>query len=329
MLDVSVVIPNFNRAGLLKRALESVAAQTGTPAGVVVVDNGSTDGSAECARESGAQVIRFPANLGFARAVNEAARECSARYIMVLNNDAVLAPECLARLYEAADRSGAAFAAPMVLSEANPAVIDASWDLLSFSGCALRAGHGSVLAGPFLSARTIQFAPFTALLLRTSVFKALNGLNEDLGTYMEDVEFGLRCAFHGRAGVYEPSARAVHRGSATDGAWSGRMVGQISRNQLLIVAMHWPDRLGFGLAWKVAAGQALWGLLALRHGRFIDWLGGKRDAMRLYGRLRALPRHAPPQVLATVLGKSDAELRSLARGAFWNLYRLLTPTGGA
>lgn len=328
MLDVSVVIPNFNRAGLLKRALESVAAQTGTPRVVVVVDNGSTDGSVECAGESGAEVIRFPANLGFARAVNEAARECKARYIMVLNNDAVLAPECLARLCEAADRTGAAFAAPLVVSEANPAVIDAAWDVLSPSGCALRAGHGSPLAEPFLSPRPIQYAPFTALLLRTSVFKALNGLNEDLGTYMEDVEFGLRCAIHGEAGVYEPSARAAHRGSATDGVWSGRMVRQISRNQMLMVALHWPNPIGFQMAWKVIVGQSLWGLLALRHGRFTEWVRGKYEAMHLYGQLRALPRQATPEILAAVLGRSDVEIHRLARGAYWDLYRLLTPSGG-
>jgi GT2 family glycosyltransferase len=329
MLDVSVVIPNFNRAGLLQRALDSVAAQTEAPAAIVVVDNGSTDDSVECAKRSGALVIRFQTNQGFARAVNEAAQECKARYIMVLNNDAVLAPECLARLCEAADRSEAAFAAPLVLSEADPNQIDGAWDLLSLSGCSFRAGRGFPLAEPFLSSRTIRFAPFTALLVRTSVFKELNGLNEDLGTYMEDVEFCLRCALTGQSGIYEPQARATHRGSATDGVWSDRMVRQIARNQLLLTAMHWPNPLGFRLAWTVLAGQALWGLSALRHGRALDWLRGKRDAAALYRQLRSLPRLAPPEVLLPLLRDSEAELRSLARGPDWCIYRMLTQSGGA
>ncbi len=329
MLDVSVVIPNFNRAGLLKRALESVAAQSETVVEAVVVDNGSTDGSAECAEGSGAQVIRFEANLGFARAVNEAARRCKARYIMVLNNDAILAPDCLARLCAAADGAGAAFAAPLVVSESNPDTLDATWDLLSMSGCAFRAGHGALLAEPFLSPRPIRFAPFTALLVRRSVFLALNGLNEDLGTYMEDVEFGLRCSIAGHVGVYEPAARAAHQGSATDGRWSGRMVRLISRNQLLLVAMHWPEPMGLRLAWTVAVGQALWGLSALRHGRTIEWLKGKHDAMALYGQLRALPRLASPDVFGSLLRDSESELRSLAHGAYWRLYSLLTRPGGA
>lgn len=329
MLDVSVVIPNFNRAGLLERALESVAAQTDAPGGVVVVDNGSTDGSVECAERYGAQVIRFETNLGFARAVNEAARQCKARYIMVLNNDAVLAPECLARLCEAAERSEAAFAAPLVLSETDPSKLDGAWDLLSLSGCALRAGHGSPLAEPFLTSRSIRFAPFTALLVRTSVFKALNGLSEDLGTYMEDVEFGLRCALNGQSGVYEPQARAMHRGSATDGAWSGRMVRQIARNQLLLTALHWPNPMGFRLAWTVFVGQLLWGLSAVRRGRALDWLGGKREAASMYGQFRTLPRLASPEILVRLLRESETELRSLAKGAYWRVYRMLTPFGGA
>ena len=329
MLDVSVVIPNFNRADLLERALESVAAQSAPPAEVVVVDNGSTDGSVGCAERFGARVIRFQTNQGFARAVNEAAHGCNARYIMVLNNDAVLAPECLARLCEAADRSEAAFAAPMVLSEADPNMLDAAWDQLSLSGCAFRAGHGSALAEPYLSPRSIRFAPFTAVLVRTSILKALNGLNEDLGTYMEDVEFGLRCALSGRFGVYEPSARATHRGSATDGAWSGRMVRRISRNQVLLVALHWPNPMGLRMAWSVFVGQGLWGLSALRHGRALEWLRGKREAAGLYNQLRSLPRLAPPGTLLPVLSESESALRSLAHGTYWRVYRLLTPSGGA
>ncbi len=328
MLDVSVVIPNFNRADLLERALKSVAAQSDPPAEVVVVDNGSTDGSVECAERFGVRVIRYQTNLGFSRAVNEASAGCATKFIMVLNNDAVLAPECLARLCEAADRSEAAFAAPMVLSEADPNTLDAAWDLLSLSGCALRAGHGSALVEPYLSPRSIQFAPFTAVLVRTTVLKALNGLNEDLGTYMEDVEFGLRCALSGRSGVYEPSARATHRGSATDGAWSARMVRRISRNQLLLVALHWPNPMGLRMAWTVFVGQALWGLSALRHGRALEWLRGKREAAGLYDQLRSLPRLAPPETLLALLSESDSALRSLAHGTYWRVYRLLTPSGG-
>jgi GT2 family glycosyltransferase len=329
MLDVSVVIPNFNRASLLERALKSVSNQTHPPAAVVVVDNGSTDGSVECATRCGARVIRFEENLGFSRAVNEAVKQCTTHYILVLNNDAVLAPECLARLYETAGDYGAGFATPMVMSEAPSGLLDAAWDLLASSGCALRAGHGRRPKDPFLTARPITFAPFTAILISRALFRRLGGLNEEFGTYMEDVEFCLRCAMADESGVYEPLARATHLGSATDGAWSRRMVYQISRNQLLLVALHWPRPLGLRLAWTVFIGQSLWGLLALRHGCFFAWLRGKRDAYAHWDQFRKRPPCAGSREFYSILQESDLAIRRLSRGAYWRIYRLLTPSGGA
>jgi GT2 family glycosyltransferase len=329
MLDVSVVIPNFNRASLLERALKSVSNQTHPPAAVVVADNGSTDGSVECANRFGARVVRFNENLGFSRAVNEAVKQCTTRYIMVLNNDAVLAPECLARLCDTAGDYAAGFAAPMVMSETAAGNLDGAWDLLAMSGCALRAGHGRKPNEPFLSTRPVTFAPFTAILIDRVLFQRLGGLNEQFGTYMEDVEFCLRCAMAGESGVYEPLAQATHLGSATDGPWSQRMVYQISRNQLLLVALHWPRPLSLRLAWTVFIGQSLWGLLALRRGCFSAWLRGKRKAYAQWDEFRKRPPCAGSREFFPILHESDLAIRRLSRGAYWRIYRMLTPFGGS
>ncbi|MBA3974588.1 MAG: hypothetical protein C0504_10270 [Candidatus Solibacter sp.] len=328
MLDVSVVIPNFNRARLLERSLRSVANQSDSPAAVVVADNGSTDGSVECAERFGARVIRFEENLGFSRAVNEAVRRCSTEYILVLNNDAVLAPDCLTRLCDTAGAYGAAFAVPMVMSETLPGMMDAAWDLLALSGCALRAGHGLPPGEPYLSTRPVTFAPFTAILVRRSLFRSLGGLNEEFGSYLEDVEFCLRCAMAGESGVYDHMARATHAGSATDGAWSPQMVRRISRNQLLLVALHWPRPMGMRLAWTVFIGQSLWGLMALRRGTFSAWLGGKREALRRWRDVRSRPRIPGSQEILPILQESDSVLRSSAHQRYWRLYSRLTPSGG-
>jgi GT2 family glycosyltransferase len=273
-------------------------------------------------------VVRFEQNLGFSRAVNEAARQCNTQYIMVLNNDAVLAPDCLARLYETAADYGAGFAAPMVTSEKWEGVIDGAWDLLAMSGCALRAGHGRKAKGRFLSTRPITFAPFTAILVKRALFERMGGLNEEFGTYMEDVEFCLRCAMDGESGVYVPLAKATHLGSATDGVWSPRMVERISRNQLLIVALHWPRPLGMRLAWTVCVGQALWGFSALLKGRFGAWVKGKRAAYALWDEMRARPMCSGSQEFYPILQESDLAVREIAEGAYWRAYRLLTPSGG-
>jgi hypothetical protein len=87
--------------------------------------------------------------------------------------------------------------------------------------------------------------------------------------------------------------------------------------------------MGFRLAWTVFVGQSLWGLSALSHGRAFDWLRGKREAAALYRQLRSRPRSSSPEALLPLLRESDAGIRSLAKGVYWRLYRLLTPSGGA
>src|SRR4051812_45815990 len=98
MLAAAVVIPNWNGAKLLAEFLPSVFAQTVAPARVVIVDNGSTDGSRNVARRMGAEVISLDHNRGFAAAVNHGVRATSEPLIAIVNNDVRLAPDWLERL---------------------------------------------------------------------------------------------------------------------------------------------------------------------------------------------------------------------------------------
>src|SRR6202044_1405467 len=107
---------------------------------------------------------------------------------------------------------------------------------------------------------------------RRDVLDRLNGFDELYGSYLEDVDLGLRCLRHGFTGVYVPRALAYHHGSATLGRWSPRVVRLISRNQLTLVARHYDRTLFRSCFWAIFAGQMLWGLVALRHGRGISWL---------------------------------------------------------
>ena len=173
--------------------------------------------------------------------------------------------------------------------------------------------------------RPIRFAPFTALLIETERFRQAGGLNEELGTYMEDVEFGLRCSLAGWTSVYEPTAVATHRGSATDGAWSAEMVRRISRNQVALVALRWPRPLGPEFVWNILVGQGLWGLLALRRGRFLAWLRGKREGLALWRGLRSRVRLAAAGEVSAMLRESEAELRKISIGSYWRAYKWLTP----
>ena len=203
-MTVAAVIPHWNRRDLLAKLLENLRAQTRPFDEVIVVDNGSTDGSAEMAEQAGATVLRLGSNLGFAAAVNrgiDAANRGTgashADWIAILNNDVMLEPAWLETLIEAASREGAWFACGKVLRADDPAIVDATFDEVSRAACAWRCGSGRPDSRIWNQLRTIHMAPMTAALFQTRLFKEAGLLDEAFESYMEDVDFGLRCAFAG------------------------------------------------------------------------------------------------------------------------------------
>ena len=167
----------------------------------------------------------------------------------------------------------------------------------------------------FDSAREITSAPFTAVLIRVEVFEQAGLLEERFESYLEDAEFGLRCARLGIFGRYVPEARAVHAGSATLGRWHPDTVRRIARNQLYLAALHIP-RKWWG---TVMMGQLLWGGVALRHGRGLAWVRGKRDGMRGF---RLAPQEADD--LGRILQSNEQFIRAMSKDLYWRLYFLLT-----
>lgn len=266
---VSAVIPQWNRRDLLETLLRSIGEQTRRFDEVIVVDNGSTDDSAGFAERSGACVVRLDRNRGFAAAVNRGIEIARGDWIAILNNDVRLEPEWLQTLL---DRAGEGwFATGKILSARDPRVIDGAFDEISRAACAHRCGSGKTDSAYWNRARAIRFASMTAGLFRRELFSEVGMLDERFVSYLEDVDFGLRCAKRGWGGVYIPEAVAHHAGSATQGAWKSDTVRQISRNQVVLAAKHFRGQP----RWPIMAGQLLWGLLALRHAQGIAWLLGK------------------------------------------------------
>jgi GT2 family glycosyltransferase len=317
--SITAVVPVHNRAELLAQLLDSIAAQTLAFARVVVVDNASTDGAGALAASRGCTVIAQNTNTGFARAVNTGWREArESEWIAILNSDVTLDPHWAERLRDAA--AGSSFATGTILNATDRRSIDGTYDLLSRSGCAWRAGYGQRDAGPGASGTSpIALAPGTACLFRREVLEKLNGFDETFESYLEDVDLGLRCVREGYTGVYVPDAIAWHRGGATLGRWNARVVRLISRNQLLLIRRHYDRELFRRCLWPIIAGQALWGLVALRHGAPLAWLAGKWDALRHF-RLEG----SPSPRLRAFLAASEKEIRARAVDPYWRWYFRLT-----
>jgi GT2 family glycosyltransferase len=329
---VAVVIPTWNRAVLLAKVLADLERQTYPIERVIVVDNGSTDDSAAVARRAGAEVITLGVNAGFAAAVNRGIQEAGSDWIAVLNNDVTLQPDWLAQLM--AKVGDAWFATGKLLDASAPERIDGSFDLLCRGGCAWRCGHGRLDSELWNRPRSIQLAPFTAAIFRADLFRRAGLLDEQFESYLEDVDFGLRCAELGLSGLYVPEALAYHAGSATLGRWHPDTVRKIARNQLLLVAKHYPPDWVKRYCWPVFVAQILWGFVALRHGAFLGYLAGKIEGLRGFRGLRRAgwgkhPANFPAIVqFSAIIEQSETQILELQRltgfDLYWRLYFALT-----
>jgi GT2 family glycosyltransferase len=328
---VAAVIPHWNRRDLLGPLLDNLAQQLRPFDEIIVVDNGSTDGSPELARghvplRERIRVVQLERNLGFAAAVNRGIETAHSDWIAILNNDVTLAPNWLEVLLDVASREGLSFATGKILSASNPSVLDGTFDEVSRGACAARCGSGKSDSAVWNEKRKIRFAPMTAALFRASLFHEVGHLDEDFGSYMEDVEFGLRCALQDRCGAYIPGAIAYHQGSATLGKWSADSVWRISRNQFLLFLKHFRGQS----ALPIIVGQALWGLVAFRHGCGWAFLRGK---MAGWSERRALGvRHTGTngeKPLGSILRASENEIWEIGQQTgldlYWRAYFWLLP----
>ena len=216
------------------------------------------------------------------------------------------------------------FATGKLLDASRGDRLDGAFDAICRGACAWRCGHGRRDSALWNTPREIRFAPLTAALIRTELFQRVGLLDESLESYLEDIDFGIRCAAKGLTGLYVPSAVAYHQGSATLGIWHPDTVRKISRNQLLIVAKHYPRKWILRYGWPVLIAQALWGLIALRHGRLLAYLAGKLDGVRLFRSNRG----ESCSNLAAILEQSEREIRELQSlsgfDLYWRLYFALT-----
>lgn len=322
MSSVTAVVPTWNQAALVARVIRNLKGQTTPPARILVVDDGSTDGAGDTARSLGAETIRFEENRGFAAAVNAGIQAVETPWVAIVNNDVEPAADWLERLTARIQEPDVWFATGKLLSADNPALLDDAFDLPCRSGLAWRAGWGMPDGVEWNQPRKICCAPFTAVVLRRELFDRVGLLDEAFGSYLEDVDFGIRCALGGFEGVYEPDAVARHRGSATLGQWTARSTRLLARNQVLLAAKYKTRRT----VWHALVGQALWTLMAFRHGAGWDCLRGKREGFSLCRRISCAT--ADREALDRLFTACEAEIREIqgrsGGGLFWKLYFALT-----
>lgn len=213
----TIIIPNYNGMAYLENCLASLR---GEPARVIVVDNGSADGSRELVQEKFPKVrlISLDRNYGFCRAVNRGMEASETTYVILLNNDTEAQPGFVKALEKAMDGDERVFsgAARMVRMDA-PSRIDDAGDYYCALGWAFAAGRDKP-AENYDAPREIFSACGGACIYRRRILQKIGMLDENHFAYLEDVDLGYRARLYGFRNLYVPGAVVRHAGSASSGS---------------------------------------------------------------------------------------------------------------
>jgi len=244
---INVIIPNYNRKDLLESCLDSLRAQTYREFEVVVVDNSSTDGSAEMvgAKFPEARVVRLPVNRGFSGAVNVGIRASSGELVALINNDADADPAWLAELYKAASANPeAGFFASKMLFYDHRDIIDTVADGFTVAGFGYKRGWGEKDAGLYDGLTYVFGACGGGAMYRREMLEKLKVgeeyFDEDYFAFGEDVDISFRAQSQGYKCLAVPAARVYHRVRATAGVSSTMPIYLGNRNSMSTVFKNFP-----------------------------------------------------------------------------------------
>ena len=240
--SVSIVIPNYNGIKFIQKCLEALLADA-PQAEILVVDNGSADGSRQLVEEKfpGVRLIALDQNYGFPRAVNEGIQASSRPYVILLNNDTQVLPGFTDALTDALTTDRHAFSAQAkLLCLSDPEKIDDAGNFYCALGWAFARGKDRS-AAYYEEAGTIFAACAGAAIYRRAVFEEIGYFDEAHFAYLEDVDVGWRGRIAGYRNLYAPAAKVLHVGSGSSGSrYNEFKIRLSSRNNVWLVWKNMP-----------------------------------------------------------------------------------------
>ncbi len=261
---ISCIVVNWNRRDLLRACLNSMIRQDYPNREIIVVDNGSTDGSVElCAMEFGESVrlIRNSQNRGFCAANNQGIAAAAGEFVALLNNDAEVEQGFLSALLRVFDgRPNVGMAASKIVVWEDPGLIDKVGHLIYPDGQNRGRGTGERDTGQFDRVEEVLWPDGCAAMYRKSMLDQIGGFDEDFFAYGDDAELGLRARIAGWTCLYTPHAVVRHHRGSTLGLKSIGRLKLIERNRVLLAVKLFPWSLlivnKFYYACRLIAGAA-------------------------------------------------------------------------
>lgn len=283
MREVSIVIPNYNGKHFLADCLHAVFAQNIENQEVIVVDNGSTDGSLEYLKTfPGVRVIALDKNYGFCRAVNEGIKASDSEYVILLNNDTEVAKDFAKELLDAIKSDERIFSCSSKMIQFHDRErMDDAGDYYCALGWAFGRGKGAPVENYEMSSDVFA-ACAGAAIYRKNILESLGYFDEAHFAYLEDIDIGYRARIYGYRNVYAPKAVVYHVGSGSSGsAHNAFKVRLSSRNNIYLAYKNMPFLQIIVNSPFLLLGHAVKLVFFLKKGLGNEYIQGVKDGFAL------------------------------------------------
>ena len=246
---VAVVVPNRNGKDFIRDCLKSLTKQT-IACQIIVVDNGSTDGSLGIIKKSYPEIelIELPENRGFAGGVNigiKKALDNDFGFVALLNNDAAVESNWLEQLVSDAAEHPQIGIVTSKFMRADKKHLDSTGDFYSIWGLPFPRGRNEVDGGQYDDKKEIFGGSGGASLYSSEMLKQIGLFDEDFFAYFEDVDISFRAQLAGWRVIYQPKAIAYHYIGGTSSRLGNFARYHSVKNFMLVYAKNMPSKLYF------------------------------------------------------------------------------------
>ena len=278
---VTIIIPNYNGLKFMEPCFKALRAQSDQNFELLVVDNGSTDGSVKWLEEHQIPSIFLEENTGFSGAVNIGIRESVTPYVILLNNDTEPQPDYVKEMVKAIERSPKIFSVSSKMIQLyHKDLMDDAGDMYSVLGWAYQRGVGQKSSG-YQKACRVFSACAGAAIYRRDVFDKIGGFDEDHFAYLEDIDVGYRAKIFGYENWYCPKAVVYHVGSGTSGSkYNSFKVKLAARNNLYLNYKNMPLLQLILNFLPILAGMAVKYMFFRRIGFASDYIEGVKEGLK-------------------------------------------------
>jgi N-acetylglucosaminyl-diphospho-decaprenol L-rhamnosyltransferase len=269
-IELSYCIVNTSQRELLVRGLDAIARERGSvpfATEVLVLDNGSRDGSAQAARAHPAvdETIALPQRRGKAQGDSELLRRARGRFALLLNEDSELRPGATHALWQALQERPQAACAGARLLRPDGREQACAWRFPTLGTAlagALMLHRVYTLQSKGTRVREVDWCQSSALLVRRAAAAEVGYLDPDFFVYSDEVDFARRLRDAGWRSVFVPQALAVHHEQLATGALPERRIVELSRGRDLYMRKHHSAATARAVRWLTAWSYALRALAA-------------------------------------------------------------------